>query len=321
MRGKKTSFIKEPWFLGSVTMKKHLFAVGFLFLIFCLCGCFDADKTPYNQGNGKDSTEQYLWSTMNEGPYWDKISFAISTDLLNWTDSKVVLAEHASVPGAVYKDGVIYVYFVDVSVDGLPEQISLIRSTDNGLTWLPKEHVVFTGLDNKVPVDPAPVLLDDGSIRLYYFDINEERTMFHPDNTNKIYSAVSKDGVNFTQEKGVRFSRKGIYDPDVVKVNGTWRMYVGDISNNMVISAISSDGLTFTEEGVVYEGGVVPDVFFEEDIYYLYTAGVDIAISQDGAYFSKTSYSFHSHQGKITADPSIIKLDDGTYMMFYKFRE
>lgn len=301
--------------LSLIVMKKHFLIIGitFILLIFYLCGCGEKDDT----SNG----QLYNWSTMTEGPYRDKVSFATSTDLLNWTDSEEILAEHASVPGAVYKEAIIYVYFVDVSRDGIPEQTGLIRSVDNGQTWLPKEYVIYEGIGDKVPVDPAPFLLDDGRIRLYYFDINEERTSDNPGRTNKIYSAVSTDGIHFVQEDGIRFSRQGIYDPDVIEVNDVWRMYVGDIDGNMVISAISSDGLNFIEEGIAYSDGAVPDVFFKDDTYYLYVAGIDIATSQDGVIFFKTPYSFQSKQGGVTADPSVIELNDGTYIMFYKTKE
>jgi len=301
--------------LGEVVMKKHFLIIGIalVLLIVYLCACNETDQTSDDQ--------QYNWSTMTDGPYRDKVSFATSTDLLTWADSEEILAEHASVPGAVYKDGIIYVYFVDVSEDGEPEQTGLIRSEDNGQTWLSKEHVIYEGIGDKVPVDPAPFLLDDGRIRLYYFDINEERTSDDPERTNKIYSAVSTDGINFVQEDGIRFSKHGIYDPDVIEVNGVWRMYVGDIDGNMVISAISSDGLNFVEEGIAYSGGAVPDVFFKDGTYYLYVAGIDIATSQDGVSFSKTAYSFQSQLGGVTADPSVIELNDGTYIMLYKTKE
>ena len=136
-------------------------------------------------------------------------------------------------------------------------------------------------------------------------------------NENKIYSAISDDGINFDQE-GVCFKKAGVYDPDVILVNSIYRMYVGDISGNKVISATSSDGLTFTEEGTAYSGGAVPDVFFKNDVYYLYTAGIDISTSTDGASFTKTNYRFESNINMLTADPSVIELNDGTYIMFYK---
>ncbi len=296
-------------------MKNQLLIAGITFLLISvgLSGCTETNEP------SKQFEQDYNWSTMTEGPYRDKVSFATSTDLLNWTDSEVILAEHASVPGAMYKDGVIYVYFVDVSEDGKPEQTGLIRSEDNGQTWLSKEYVVYEGIGDKVPVDPAPFLLD-GRIRLYYFDINEERSSMGSESENKIYSAISSDGMSFVEE-GVCFSKEGVYDPDVIEVDGVYRMYVGDLEGNRVISATSSDGLNFVEEGVAYTGGAVPDVFYKDGVYYLYTAGIHISTSQDGVSFSQTSYSFEAAQGGVTADPSVIELDNGTYLMLYKTKE
>lgn len=261
---------------------------------------------------------KYNWSTMSEGPYQDKISYATSNDLLNWTDSKKILVEHASVPGAVYKDGIIYVYFVDVSENGKPEQIGLIRSSDNGKNWSQKTIVTFEGIGDKVPVDPAPFLLPDGRLRLYYFDISVRDNPSFP---NKIYSAISQDGLRFVQEEGIRFVKQGIFDPDVIKVGDTWRLYVGDVEKNLVFSATSQDGLNFNEEGLAYQAGAVPDVFYENNKFYLYTAGINIITSNDGTHFGPPTGSFHSGLGPVTADPSVVKLNDGTYMMFYKTKQ
>ena len=296
-------------------MKKALIIVGLLFMMVLYSGC--TEEVDNNENINGKSEETFNWSTMNEGPYNDVVSFAMSSDLFNWTDSETVLATHASVPGAIYKDGVIYVYFVDVSVDGIAERIGMISSSDNGQTWSEMEYIVVEGVGDKVPVDPAPFLLDNGSIRLYYFDINEERSAIGYEPENKIYSALSSDGVNFVEE-GVCFSKHSVYDPDVIEVGGVYRMYVGDIAGNRVISATSSDGLTFVEEGIAYTGGAVPDVFYKDGLYYLYTAGIDISTSSDGANFTKTSYRFESSINMMTADPSVIELDDGTYMMLYK---
>jgi uncharacterized protein YxeA len=317
-------------------MKKILIVtILFLIVILSLSGCVDNNEETAGEdeqniienNNGEDGKTEgndnkkdgnhYSWSTMDQGPYRDQISYATSTDLLNWVDSQIVLAEHASVPGAVYKDEVIYVYFTDVSVDGIAERLGLITSEDNGETWTDKVFVTIEGINDKIPVDPAPFLLDDGRIRLYYFDINEIRQPGF-DGANKIYSIVSSDGVNFTQEDGVRFQRKSIYDPAVIKVDALWRLYVGDMADNRVISAVSDDGLTFTEEGIAFEGGIVPDVFFKNDTYYLYTVGIDISTSYNGSSFAKTPYRFESQINRLTADPSVIELNDGTYMMLYK---
>lgn len=260
--------------------------------------------------------QQYNWSTMTEGPYRDRVSYATSTDLLHWTDSGKTLAEHASVPDAIYKDGMIYLYFVDVTQDGKPEQLGLLRSKDKGQTWLPKTFITIEDLGDKAAVDPDPFLLPDGRIRLYYFDI----TVGFKGESGKIYSAISDDGINFVEEEGVRFEREeGLFDPDVIKVGDTYRMYVGDEIGQNVISAISSDGLTFTEEGLAYSGRAVPNVFYDGEKYILYTAGIEIAFSNDGKTFTKQEYSFRRESG-LTADAGVIQVGENQYLMFYKTR-
>ncbi len=286
------------------------------------CG---GQKTNANTVTVKEADpSQYNWSTMNQGPYNDKITFATSTDLLNWTPSGKILASHASVPGAVVKDGAIFVYFVDVSTDGVKEQLGMIKSADQGKTWTAPATLTITGLGDKATADPAPLLLDDGRIRLFYYDINEVRlnaSASGSEPTNKIYSAISNDGVNFTQESGVRFERQGIFDPDAVKVGDTWYLYVGDINGNKVIVATSTDGLTFTERGTAFQGGAVPDVWYENGTWYLYTAGIDIATSTDGLTFTSAGKRFVDRdQGDVTADPSVVKLANGTYLMLYKVK-
>jgi hypothetical protein len=302
-------------------MKKIVTILIFFVLIATIfSGCTNTKEDTNQNGDQskekEEDTNQYAWSTMNEGPYHDKISYATSTDLLTWTDSEIVLADHASVPGAIYKDNTIYVYFIDVSVDGLPERIGLITSNDNGLTWSDEIVITIDDIGDKVPVDPAPFLLDDGRIRLYYFDINEERIAPETTTENHIYAAISSDGIHF-EEEGLCFSQISVYDPDVIQVDDTYRMYVGNLAENKVISATSADGITFTYEGTAYTGGAVPDVFYNNGTYYLYTAGINIATSTDSITFTATSSRFTSTLG-ITADPSVIELNDGTFMMLYK---
>lgn len=289
-------------------------AIGALF-----AGCASQGVLPVQKP--EKSAAENQWSTMSQGPYRDKISFATGTDLLHWTDQKTLLAEHASVPDAVaLPNGKIIVYFVYVPEDGYPERVGYVSSSDQGKTWSSADFVPIAGLGDKAPADPTPILLADGRVRLFYFDIGESRNPTgsgHP--TNKIYSALSDDGINFTEEDGVRFTYDGIYDPTVIQnPDGDWRMYVGNQKGDGVLSATSSDGLDFTYEGVAYTGGAIPDVIYENATYYLFTAGIEIATSSDGKTFTKTNSRFEKSGGGLTADPGVTKLSDGTYLMVYK---
>lgn len=273
-------------------------------------------STTNNASGLKDNANvqnQNNWSTMDQGPYKDKVSYATGTSLTSWTDSKKILAEHASVPDVVVKDGVVHVYFVDVSEDGKPEQVGHIQSNDGGSTWSAKTIAPIQGLGTKIAVDPTAFLLPDGRIRLYYFDIATTRAGGLQNNT--IYSAISTDGLNFTEEAGIRFKYPAIFDPCVIKIGDTWRMYVGT-DDQKVLSATSTDGLTFTYEGVALTGGAIPKVVYENGTYYLFTGGIEISTSTDGKTFTKTSNRFDS--GALTADPGVVKISDGRYLMVYK---
>src|SRR3546814_13044846 len=90
------------------------------------------------------------------------------------------------------KDGVIYMYFVDVNTDDKAEQIGLKTSSDKGATWSDTTIITINGVGDRVPVDLDPFLLPDGKIRLYYFDIADSGTNENPKN-NKISYAVSID--------------------------------------------------------------------------------------------------------------------------------
>jgi hypothetical protein len=263
----------------------------------------------------KSDSSQYNWSTMKEGPYNDSISYATSTDLLKWTDQQTVLAEHASVPDVIVKDDVIYVYFVDVSVDGKPEQISLIKSSDKGKTWTQKQNITIEGVGDRVAVDPDPMLLSDGKIRLYYFDIATTKNDLSLEK-NTMYSAISDDGISFTQEDGIRLNYTGIFDPDVLKIGDNWTMYVGT-DDQKVLYATSTDGLNFVYGGVAYSGGAIPNVYYAGEKYYMYVGGIDILTSNNGKTFTKTSSGFES-VNKTTADPGVVKISDNNYLMIYK---
>ncbi|PIN73742.1 hypothetical protein COV20_05995 [Candidatus Woesearchaeota archaeon CG10_big_fil_rev_8_21_14_0_10_45_16] len=169
----------------------------------------------------------------------------------------------------------------------------------------------------------------DGKVRLYYCK------------DEQILSAISKDGLTFTKEKGVRISpgtgfEAHVCDPTLVDLpDGKMRMYYkgantmrpGPGSVHKIYSAISSDGLNFQKEGLRIDSEIsgdkgwasVPDAITLPDgrvrIYYVTNSemphGIASAISSDGLYFTKEPGIRVSK----LVDPALVRLDD-KYVLF-----
>jgi len=123
--------------------------------------------------------------------------------------------------------------------------------------------------------DAEVVDLGNGQFRMYY-SIEPEV----PDNNLEVYSAVSKDGINWTKEDGER-KRLATF-PDVVKFpSGRWRMYFQN--GGVIKSTTSTDGLNWADE-----------------------AGTRVDKSQPGFDLDNVGAQ------------STIRLDDSTYVMVYR---
>ena len=88
--------------------------------------------------------------------------------------------------------------------------------------------------------DAEVVDLGNGQYRMYY-SLEPEVQGFN----GQVYSALSTDGIKWTQENGER--KQMATFPDVIKLSdGTWRMYFQNAG--VIKSATSSDGLTWKDE-------------------------------------------------------------------------
>lgn len=188
--------------------------------------------------------------------------------------------------------------------------------------------------------DPSLVRLDDGRYRMYYkipFGQGGPGQSIH-----KAYSAISADGMQFTDE-GLRLESEGTIDrgwvsvPEVIRTfDGRWRMYyvsARDGIANVIASAISTDGLLFErEEGIRVEGLVDPAVVkLPNGQYWLFgMAGLGApgtvmtmrsATSADGLRFYWDEGARLQAGGPDDArglfDPSVVALPDGRYRMYY----
>jgi hypothetical protein len=181
-----------------------------------------------------------------------------------------------------------------------------------GSSWIKEEGIRIRG------GVPYVIAMPEGGYRLYYC------------RGGGIYSAVSRDGLTFTEEPGVRVTQG--CDPTIVELeDGGYRMYYKvelDMDTHVIHSALSSDGLTWVKEGLRFQNmdspcygwTSVPDAVRLPDgrvrIYFVCNKmlnAVASIISQDGLNF-KMEPGIRLERA---VDPNVIRLPDNTYRMFY----
>ena len=255
------------------------------------------------------------------GPYYHEVYVATSKDGLNFAPGRL-LWDHASVPGAVFVDNVMLVYYVD-GTGSSPSGITVARSTDLGKTWTKYALVLPEPIQSTcAPADPDPVYLGNGTIRLFL-------TCFTSiGGTSYIGTAASKDGITFTLDSSKKvLSPQGgrpYTDPDAIQADGQWGLYVSqgpvDIAYN------STDGINFTEIGIVSTTGAVSGsiALVNGTIrhYFCGNNGIESAISTTPSSDWRIEPGVRIPIGTNTTvcDPSPIILQNGTYMLFYKIQ-
>jgi hypothetical protein len=127
-------------------------------------------------------------------------------------------------------DGRIVLYFVDFGSLNLPVPKILYRTSSKDGVDFDKPQPAYT--QTRTIVDPFVLRMSDGSFRMYA-----------PSDQEGIISAVSRDGLVFTRENGVRMTIGGMPGALLLPDNRV-RMF---LAGNGIMSMISSDGLNFTE--------------------------------------------------------------------------
>jgi hypothetical protein len=257
------------------------------------------------------------------GPAFHQVLIAQSSDGLAWQTDNRVIIDQASVPeGLRLADGRLVIYAVDGTALGGPGLV-YAESKDEGKTWT-------CGKVNIQGADPDVVTLPDGRIRLYYVEFPFGPNPPPPGSAqsnqpNRVKSAISSDGRNFTAEDGMRLEGIQYTDPDVIRIGGDWFMY---ISTGMTAwAAQSSDGLNFKLIGKVNETGAVSGSFVFPNgtvrHYFCGRGGIQSAISADGksAWKEETGVRIRLNPSiKIACDPSVLSDGKSGYLMFYKIQ-
>ena len=248
-------------------------------------------------------------------PYYHQVYSATSTDGLNWTVDNTMLFDHASVPGAVYFENKLYVYFVNASV-WYDEKLSVGISEDRGKTFTIHD-VQITGSNSPYPVDPNPII-DNNQIRLTYLG-----NFMQEGETNKIVTGVSSDGINFTEE-AVIYTAGEVYDPDLFydETADEWVLLLnpGGTTMALIKATASSPTATFTaDEGFSWDKGSISSTHKIGDKYYTYytgEGGVSVAEYSNGT-LTNIANGILDFQG-LNADPTVAIFGENDYMMFFK---
>jgi len=249
-----------------------------------------------------------------DGPWNHRLLLAKSTDGVKWTKSFQILADQASVPDVIVDhEGNLRVYYADYFNLG----ITVAISPDGGETWIYRK---VKGLTPEW-VDPDVVLLPDGRYRLYASYMPLEGPQ------DKIVSAISEDGINFTPEEGYRYHEPEslLTDPDVFWFKDRWYMIIGPELTLLE----SEDGLIFKKvEKLPFGCGVSCTIPYGEGLrvyFHLDEPGplkIYLSYTEDLKTWSKPEVVLAGGENSLdqygVGDPAVAKLPEGGYIMVYK---
>ncbi|MEM2878865.1 MAG: hypothetical protein QXG10_04925 [Candidatus Hadarchaeales archaeon] len=241
------------------------------------------------------------------GPYYHQIYSATSTDGINWTFNENLIFDHASVPGAVYFNGKLYVYFVNAS-DPEHEKLSVGISEDRGRTFTVHD-IHISGSNSPYPVDPNPII-DGNKIRLTYLG-----NLRNPIN---IVTASSTDGINFTED-AVIFTAQGrtsVFDPDLFydDVAGEWVLLMNP-GQGLIKAVGSSSTSTFViDPSFSWVEGSISSTVKIGNKFYTYYAWGGTSIAE----YSNGRLTVVARMVVDGGDPTVAIFGPNDYIMFVK---
>lgn len=233
-------------------------------LFICSAAAQDRDPSPVPRGGPAEQAR-----AGRPGP-WDRdvLVYRVSP---GGDVAQVATFERAGVPTiARLADGRLIAGHQHFPSDFGPDfdKVAMHFSGDDGRTWSPPEVIQLTGLPEgmRFPFDPTLVPLPDGRVRLYFTSTRGRRLDASPP---AIYSAISRDGIRYEFEPGVRFGIEGrmVIDCAVALHRGVFHLFTPDNGpaggpprgergrEGLGYHATSTDGLTFTRVADVQTEG------------------------------------------------------------------
>ncbi|MBU1124962.1 MAG: hypothetical protein KKC84_02970 [Candidatus Omnitrophica bacterium] len=279
----------------------------------------EIDATEQEAAAAKSREIEYIYGAISE----DGRKFTVLPEYLCRSGALPDVVELTR-NSTVDKKGTLLLYFVDprrLNVEG--EGMMLATSSD-GFDWSAPCRLVFSERQNKgVIVDPSVIELPNGDVRMYFYgaesaDPDQKRGI----GENKIYSAVSADGVRFRVEPGVRFEAFGVRGPEVVYRNGEWFMFLS--RGQETILARSPDGMSFRREAVFslitgWQPGAVVLPNNKIRIFITTHAGIKSILYNPGTtMMPEYGERIQAESGKVIGEPSCIRRPDGSYFLVFK---
>lgn len=263
-----------------------------------------------------DTLETPSWAPtgVNHPPWEGSIYLANSTDGETFTDERFFV-QHAGVPHLLLtQDNRVVATFQYFSYENeeLFERIGYTVSDDYGENWSKLKVIQLEERYDRgsKPVDPTLVQLEDGRFRLYY--------TFHEPGTQyaAMYSSSSMTLDGIFEDEGMQLSVDNmLLDPAVVYFNGNWHHYTTDQSGQGTIHSISEDGLDFElQDNIESDYSFLGDAIVDDGKLRFYGTGRGIVLAE-----SDDGYSFAKVKEDVAdgADPGIVKLPDGNYLIVY----
>lgn len=273
----------------------------------------DTGQTPTED----DETTSDIFDDQS-GPFYHDVYKTRSQDGLYFETPSELILEHASVPDILrFPDRRLFIYAVD-GTNQSESNLLVAISEDDGETWQRNTLQLTSAYRNSATgADPEAILLLDERVRLYYIVHSEESQQ---NSVNNVLSATSTDGVHFEEEAGFRFSYDDITDPDVVKIDTTWFMYLAQ--GKRLIATTSNNGLFFSLEDTVREKGSVSNTVPINETqwrqYFCVNNAIKSAVTSDGrAWVDDTDFRISPEQGKIFCDPAPVKVNN-EWLFVYK---
>lgn len=237
-----------------------------------------------------------------QGPYYHTVWLSQLSGL-EVTNAEAII-QHASVPDGVRtSDNKTLIYYVSGETGGMH-----VGSWD-GTTFADISAVTFDGHTPYVgPVDPDAILLDDGTIRLAFLDVDLGP---NPDNEHRVICiADSADGKSFKTVGTVLEGTQGqpITDPSITRVGNKWFLAISEGQASRIYT--SDDGRTFREVATTSAGGVPEIKALPDGTLRLFVCGAGIVAldSADGGLtWSDSAVILSPSPNEIRCDPSVVE--------------